>query len=133
MAGAGKGKCGGLTRPVLLELVVGVERNPLLKSADRAAQNAEILGSSWYISSQVFDQYKNWNSKSALASWLDYMQEVYFFKEKTDCNSTPEDLLRFIRNLFHHFSQVHCRPTVTFDEVDYDIRYFFEGFVDVIY
>lgn len=85
------------------------------------------------LSSQVFDQYRNWNSKSAIASWSDYMQGVYFFKEKTDYIGTPEDLLRFIRNLFHHFSQVCCRPTVTLDELDYDIRYFFEGFVDVIH
>ncbi|KAH0975028.1 hypothetical protein GBA52_016927 [Prunus armeniaca] len=80
---------------------------------------------------------KPWNTKAAIASWKDYMKEIYRHMDSDYDGSLMVDLLRFHRNLYQHYIHVNCRKRggvmVTIEEVVADVRCFFPGFLDLIH
>ncbi|CAL2260609.1 unnamed protein product [Prunus armeniaca] len=68
-----------------------------------------------------------WNTKAAIASWKDYMKEIYRHMDSDYDGSLMVDLLlRFHRNLYQHYIHVNCRKRggvmVTIEEVVADAR-----------
>ncbi|CAB4310713.1 unnamed protein product [Prunus armeniaca] len=50
-----------------------------------------------------------WNTKAAIASWKDYMKEIYRHVDSDYTSSLVVELLRFHRNLYQHYIHVKCR------------------------
>lgn len=88
------------------------------------------------LDSVTFGQFKPWNNKAAIASWKDYLKEIYRHVDSDYIGSSMVDLLRFHRNVYQHYIHVKCRKRggvrVTIEEVDADVRCFFPGFLDLI-
>ncbi|CAL8157665.1 unnamed protein product [Prunus armeniaca] len=67
-----------------------------------------------------------WNTKAAIASWKDYMKEIYRHMDSDYDGSLMVDLLRFHRNLYQHYIHVNCRKRggvrVIIEEVVADAR-----------
>ncbi|CAL9030418.1 unnamed protein product [Prunus brigantina] len=58
----------------------------------------------------MFERFKPWNTKAAIALWKDYMKEIYRHVDSDYTGLLMVDLLRFHRNLYqHYYIHVKCR------------------------
>ncbi|PQM41812.1 leucine-rich repeat receptor-like protein kinase PXL2 [Prunus yedoensis var. nudiflora] len=80
-------------------------------------------------SSSDFANFKSWNSTSTVNNMDSYMRGVYNHR---NYSGDVEDLLRYLRNLHHHYHE-HGLAAGSMEIVDRGVTTYIRGFLEVLY
>ncbi|XP_021824609.1 uncharacterized protein LOC110765712 [Prunus avium] len=142
------------------ELVKKVVGHPFLLKADermRLFDHYETMKSGrtgnkvkFALARSAFDNFKSWNSTSTVNSMDTFMLGVYNhrnssasrkqqkyiriknIKPRVNYTGDVEDLLRYLRNLNHHYHE-HGLAAGSMEDVDHGVTTHFRGFLELLY
>ncbi|KAI5330032.1 hypothetical protein L3X38_029429 [Prunus dulcis] len=87
----------------------------------------------------AFDNFKSWNSTSTVNNMNSFMSGVYYHaastkkqKKKANYSGNVSSLLRYLRNLNHHY-QKHGLTAGSWEDVERGATTHFGGFLELIY